>query len=219
MILLTIIDKIKILKLESTYNTRDLGGYKIFDGKATKYNVFLCSDNTHKLTEKDIETLKNYNVKTIVDLRKDKELLEKPSKLIDISGIKYYRVDIHGILYSHYGNNIKKIWDADFSYSYGYELQYTGEGNWQKKIIDLIANIKKGCVLFHCNSGKDRTGIVAMLLLGLVGVNKDDIISNYILRLIILFVAIQIIKKSVMILLIRKFKNQVNLKRKLFLSL
>src|SRR5690606_18188190 len=42
-----------------------------------------------------------------------------------------------------------------------------------------IYHAKEGCVLFHCRVGKDRTGVLAMLLLGLAGVEKKDIVANY----------------------------------------
>ena len=37
-----------------------------------------------------------------------------------------------------------------------------------------------GCALFHCRAGKDRTGVIAMLLLGLAGVSDDDIVADYV---------------------------------------
>ena len=79
-------------------------------------------------------------------------------------------------------NGIMKEWDEQVAtaYVYGGTLPYTGNGNWQKQIFDLIANAVDGCVMFHCASGKDRTGVLSALLLGLVGVCENDIISDYI---------------------------------------
>jgi len=48
-----------------------------------------------------------------------------------------------------------------------------------KNIFEVIANAEDGAILFHCSWGRDRTGIIAMFLLGLVHVNKQDIIQNY----------------------------------------
>jgi hypothetical protein len=48
------------------------------------------------------------------------------------------------------------------------------------EIFHIIATAPKGCVLFHCSVGKDRTGVLAMLLLGLAGVDKWDIVANYV---------------------------------------
>ena len=47
------------------------------------------------------------------------------------------------------------------------------------EIFHFILDNLDGCILFHCQAGKDRTGILAMLLLGLCGVSKEDILANY----------------------------------------
>ena len=44
-----------------------------------------------------------------------------------------------------------------------------------------IARVQDGAVLFDCTAGKDRTGIIAALLLGLAGVSDDDIVDDYVL--------------------------------------
>lgn len=48
-----------------------------------------------------------------------------------------------------------------------------------KKIFDIISSVEDGSILFHCTNGKDRTGTVAALLLGLNAVTKEDIVNNY----------------------------------------
>lgn len=47
------------------------------------------------------------------------------------------------------------------------------------KIFHFILDNLDGCILFHCQAGKDRTGVLAMILMGLAGVSKEDIIANY----------------------------------------
>ena len=47
------------------------------------------------------------------------------------------------------------------------------------RLFRFILEHVDGCVLFHCQAGKDRTGILAMLLLGICDVSKEDIIANY----------------------------------------
>ena len=47
-----------------------------------------------------------------------------------------------------------------------------------KETFEILAEAK-GCTIFHCTAGKDRTGIIAMLILGLSGVSRKDIIANY----------------------------------------
>lgn len=47
--------------------------------------------------------------------------------------------------------------------------------------LQAIANAAPGCVVFHCAGGKDRTGLLALVLLSLVGVTPDEIIADYLL--------------------------------------
>lgn len=167
-------EKLKIVKLETTYNTRDLGGYKTSDGKITKYGVFLRSDDTDNLTLKDIETLKSYGVTAVLDLREAPYYLEHPDKFSNIPEINYQNIDIVKIYNEH---STDKEARSDESSARKF-LRYTGEGNWVKTAFDIIVDTE-GCTLFHCFAGKDRTGLVAMLLLGLVDVSAEDIMQNY----------------------------------------
>lgn len=167
-------EKSKIVKLQTTYNTRDLGGYKTADGKITRHGVFLRSDDTDNLTLKDIEKLKTYGVTTVLDLREEPYYLEHPDKLSSIPEINYQNIDIVKIYNKH---SVDKETRSDESSARKF-LRYTGEGNWVKTAFDIIADTE-GCTLFHCFAGKDRTGLVAMLLLGLVGVSDEDIMQNY----------------------------------------
>jgi protein-tyrosine phosphatase len=48
-----------------------------------------------------------------------------------------------------------------------------------KEVFDIILQAQDGVILFNCNAGKDRTGLIAMLILGLAGVADQDIVSNY----------------------------------------
>ena len=90
-----------------------------------------------------------------------------PDKFSDVEGIKYYHVDIAE---AHRVSNNK----------YTNYLEYTGEENVIKKLFDIISQAGEGAVLFHCVGGKDRTGVLSLLLLGLVNVDTKSIIENYI---------------------------------------
>ena len=47
--------------------------------------------------------------------------------------------------------------------------------------VRAIANAEPGCVVFHCAGGKDRTGLVALVLLTLTGASPEEIIADYLL--------------------------------------
>ena len=70
----------KKIKLKSANNYRDLGNIKLKDGSILPTGKYFRGKTLFKLKEKDITTLvEKYHLKTIIDLRTDKELSEKPN--------------------------------------------------------------------------------------------------------------------------------------------
>src|SRR4051812_1819415 len=80
----------KLLKLDGTYNSRELGGYLSTNGKSMISNKLIRSDGLHSLTSKDETFLLEYGVRTIIDLRSRKETEEKPDTLMHHTSIKYF---------------------------------------------------------------------------------------------------------------------------------
>lgn len=167
-------DETVTLDLEGSRNTRDLGDYKTSDGKTVKRNLIFRSDNTNNLTEADIKKLQEeYNLKCVIDLRYGSEIASAPDKLSDVFGIKYYNIPLV-ISKELMVNLIKGNIDLGDAY-----IEFLSQLDSVKKIFDIIAEVEDGSILFHCTNGKDRTGTVAALLLGLLRVSKEDIINNY----------------------------------------
>ena len=86
------------LPLEGSYNIRDLGGYQSSNGSVTHWKTILRSGDMHSLTLESQAELVDYGVRTVVDLRKDTELEEKPNGFADSPGIAYHHHDVWGDL-------------------------------------------------------------------------------------------------------------------------
>lgn len=160
------------LPLSGTNNTRDLGGYPC-EGGAVKWGVFLRSDNPSALTQEDIAYLQAYGVTAAVDLRKREEAAHMPSALEGVKGIQ-----VHNISMSDNIHNIDIQGDIPGSMS-GLYITLLDESQEEIHQIMQVMAQAEGGVLFHCAVGKDRTGVVAMLLLKLVGVSDGDVVANY----------------------------------------
>lgn len=160
------------LPLEGTFNTRELGGYPTRSG-ITNWQTFLRSDDLFSMTSKDIAYLENYGVQTIIDLRSEDEVKKRPCP--SLQSIDYKNLPLIT------GNipDATKLPPGE-SYSMGeFYLSCLQHGTDRiKAVLDCIAE-SEGCTLFHCAAGKDRTGIIAALLLGLAEVGREDIIANY----------------------------------------
>lgn len=160
------------LPLEGADNVRDLGGYAGENNKIGKFKVFLRSNSLCALTENDNIYLKEYDVTDIIDLRSNETSNEKPDN-IDKKLFKFHNIPL---LTDKFNENLA-LEKENFKMGEGYKLILENK-EAIKEIFEVLSDAEGGC-LFHCTAGKDRTGLVAMLILGLCGVCKKDIIANY----------------------------------------
>ena len=152
----------KPLKIDTTFNTRDLGGYKTNDGKTTKMHVFLRSDLPAQITDYSKKVLLDYGVRCVVDLRSLVEVNSMPNALRFISEIDYYSLPM-----------------LDQTTSQGFRGKMPD--NMGTVYIDLLNHSQKDFgKMFHIFAQrKDRTGVTAMLLLNLVVVDRETILVDY----------------------------------------
>ncbi len=165
------------LPLEGVKNARDLGGYCTKDGKITKFKTFVRSSRLTDLTDEDNDFLKKYGITDIIDLRGVTKIQATfvSDDNIDSDYFKFYYLPLSNIEMETYSKEHEMEPDFDFGEAYKYMLDNKKKVN---EIFTILAEAKGG-VLFHCTAGKDRTGTIAALILGLCGVDDLDIIANY----------------------------------------
>lgn len=163
------------LPLESAYNVRDLGGLPVRDGGQTAWGAFLRADDISALTDGDIRFLLDYGVKTVIDLRCPSEVREKPDRLDEKNGVRNCNISFmdEANVSTDAMKNFENIRMGDLY------LDMLRRKDVIKALLVAIADAEPGCILFHCAAGKDRTGVFAMLLLMLAGVDKQDCLNNY----------------------------------------
>lgn len=183
---------IKRLNLKGLRNTRDLGGMPTKDGGVIAKGKLLRSGKLYKLPEETVKALREYGVTTIVDLRIFTECDETPDTLWDEA--EYYHLPIlctatPGItreksmcrtmsiesrrIKSEFGNADNYMIEMYRSILFSEEPK-----RHLKDILRMIID-NEGCILWHCSAGKDRAGIVAMLVESLLGVDDKTIIQDY----------------------------------------
>lgn len=176
----------KRLPLEGLVNARDLGGFPTRDGRITKYGVFIRSEVPAALTQKDIDFLMDYGVDMSVDLRGKGETDELPSSLSTLDRLSYYLCPTFETEASQASpsreephppeDDGKSFWDIDWLPIYT-GLIDSGK-DWVRRVFELIC-FHEGCILYHCFTGKDRTGLLTALILGACGVEYTDIMWDY----------------------------------------
>jgi len=151
-------------------NTRDLGGLPM-PGGVTRSRVLIRSDHLGLLNASGREGLHAYGVTTVLDLRSNGEIARAPSPFAGGVGATY----LHRPLIDD--KNMNNIGDAqDMLERYLFILDNRPEAF--AEVFTTLAHAR-GTVLFHCFAGKDRTGLVAAMLLALAGVSPEVIAADY----------------------------------------
>lgn len=163
---------IRRLPLQGAANVRDLGGYPC-EGGSTRWGIFLRSDSPADLTDADCGTLAAYGVTTAVDLRGDDERRDAPSALEGKAEFAAHSVTLCDNLHA-----VDFQGELPGSMAGLYTWLLDESAGLLAEAVQLLAGAE-GAALFHCAAGKDRTGVVAMLLLKLAGVADTDVVADY----------------------------------------
>lgn len=169
--------------LEGGLNLRDLGGYPTLDGREVRRGCLYRSAELCSLTDADHATLAELGVRIVFDLRNEHERGARPGRLP--SGVELLERTSPGTVDG--GSTIEEqiaagtLPDADDEYMAGIYLALLDEVLVPelRRIVELAVDAHDRPILFHCVAGKDRTGIAAALLLGLLGVDDRTIVADY----------------------------------------
>ncbi|MBQ5319466.1 MAG: tyrosine-protein phosphatase [Oscillospiraceae bacterium] len=127
---------------------------------------YIRSDVPYKITESEIQWLIDNNITTVIDLREENERLQKKCHLIDNIAFNYVCMSVTG------GNAIPPTTD-DVSKSY----IRMADSNMDKIIEEILS--AETNVIYFCNAGKDRTGVVSAILLHKLGCSREYIVDDY----------------------------------------
>lgn len=153
------------IPLSDTPNFRDLGGYATMDSGVTRFGVFYRSACPRSFNDSDKACLAKLKVKTAVDLRGGNNVDEKQRAFVS-DKITVYNIPI--------GTNEIPRLAVEVPDGYMRITEHPNFANVFKTLADC-----KGAAVFHCFAGKDRTGVVAAMLLMLANVADVDIIADY----------------------------------------
>jgi protein-tyrosine phosphatase len=154
-----------ILDWTGCRNARDLGGLPTHDGARIRPGALLRSDHHGGLTPAAVDAIRAAGVSRVVDLRWHRELAADPSP---------FACDP---IYAHVPLLMDVI-DYEFTdESYGPLLDHNKE--YVAAGFRAVAQAPPGGVLVHCHAGRDRTGTLVALALGVAGVAPEGIAEDY----------------------------------------
>jgi len=167
------------LSLEKILNIRDLGGWPIPGGATTRYGVFLRSALPEEpLPPDDRQALRELGLALDVDLRGDAEVAARPDALAQEPWLEYRRLPMFHEAAAGERYTGPSAFQAGFFWGEQYVVMAEQHKGWVRAVLEALA-ASPGPALFHCTTGKDRTGIIAAVLLGLCGVAREDIVADY----------------------------------------
>ncbi|MGN1373155.1 MAG: tyrosine-protein phosphatase [Candidatus Coproplasma sp.] len=183
---------IERLPLKKLFNTRDLGGFVTEDGRKIKKGKLIRSGKLNKIPPETIEALKALDVTTVVDLRIFTEIEEAPDTLWE--GVKYVhqplvctatagitREKSMRITMAKEARRIKSEFGTADNYMAATYRSILMSEEPRRHLAAVLREIieNEHCILWHCSGGKDRAGIVAMLVESLLGVSEEVIIDDF----------------------------------------
>lgn len=168
----------RTLDWPACYNARDLGGLPTTDGGKTKWRAIVRSDLPARLTAEGRQALIGYGIRTILDLREPEQTSAEPSIFMTPTGAAAEPIYLNRQLESHKPHVSTQISQAQDRADV-YCIMMDNYPELYGEAMRAIANAQPGGVLIHCHAGKDRTGTISALLLGLVGVPDEVIAADY----------------------------------------
>lgn len=170
------------IDFEAVLNFRDLGGYQTRDGRQVAWRRIFRSGELHHMTEPDIIRFREeIKLSTVIDLRSTRRLERAGTGPLNGVGVKFYSVPF--TIVEHDFSKANELF-KDFTNSgevYLYLIRQEEYGRNIVRALEIIANPENHPLLFHCNAGKDRSGILGGILLSVLDVIDEDIIEDYVM--------------------------------------
>jgi protein-tyrosine phosphatase len=172
------LDTPRLVALDAVFNFRDLGGYPAADGRVTRWRTLYRSDGLDRLAGADLEAVRALDLHTVVDLRTVPEIEERGRFPVDDHPVSYHHVPLIDAIWSPDDAPAPDVTAREFLLGAYIEMVRAAEGRIVQT-FEILAGPDALPAVFHCAAGKDRTGVVAALLLSSLGVADDVVVADY----------------------------------------
>ena len=173
------------LDFEGIENFRDFGGYPTADGRMLKRELLYRSANHAYATEADLARMRTLGLAAIIDLRRPEERAREPSRRWP----GFEAAVVENDILANYLDWRLSMRDAviDEQWFLADSLAYYRNAPSEPRHVDLYRRYfqtlaaASGPIVVHCAAGKDRTGLICALTHHLLGVEREDILADYLL--------------------------------------
>lgn len=173
----------RFVPLEGGHNFRDIGGYPTRDGRQTAWGRVFRSGSMAELSEPARAMLAELGLRVVCDLRSTPERSRKPSRLPEMHEFEIlsrdYDASVADLLTAMRQPGVTADNSLQFMRQFYRELPYEQSPMYRELFLKLAGGTLP--LLFHCAAGKDRTGVAAAVLLEVLGVERQEVINDYVL--------------------------------------
>ena len=174
---------VRRLPLAGAVNCRDLGGYLAADGRRIRSGLLFRSDQFAELTDDDLPLVVALGLRTMCDLRADSERLHKPNRAFDGHAPAQHVLGFmpHGgdaLIDDVRGGRIGTA-EIEARVREMYRRFVSEQTAPYRQLLQLLSADKLP-LLYHCTSGRDRTGFGTLVVLGALGVPRETIVADYV---------------------------------------
>jgi len=163
----------RTIDLDGCLNFRDVGGYPTTDGRTVRWRQVFRSDALHHLTRQDVAQLRDeIGLGTVIDLRSTAELRSEGRGPLAQEPVAFHHLPLYD------GEAVRTSAGADMTLMDRYFLLAEFAKQPIARVITTLAASDAPAV-YHCAAGKDRTGVISAVLLGLLGVPEAVIVADY----------------------------------------
>jgi protein-tyrosine phosphatase len=162
------------LDLDTVFNFRDLGGYATADGRTVRWGRLYRADGIHRLSGSDLDRVRELGIRTVLDLRTPREY-EAGCFPVDDHPVDHHHLPVMAETWDE-----AELVERAEDYLTARYLDMLDEGSPALAgAVRVLSRAESFPVVFHCAAGKDRTGVLAALLLSVLGVPDDVIAQDY----------------------------------------
>jgi protein-tyrosine phosphatase len=166
---------IRHIEFARLHNFRDVGGYATDSGLEVRWQRLYRSDSLHWLAGDDLVRFHALGIRTVIDLRHPNEI-ERRGRAPQ--GPRYHNLSVEHRRWNIQDDYHPEAGVARFFADRYHEVAQDGVVEL-RSALEVIAEEENAPVVIHCAAGKDRTGVLAALVLRLLGVAEKDVIADY----------------------------------------
>jgi protein-tyrosine phosphatase len=164
--------------LDNVHNFRDLGGYSTTDGRSIRWRMLFRADGLAGMSAADLEVMRELGLRTVIDLRSNKELDERGRFPHEDVPVSYHHFSVIDTTWTEDTERVVPDDEAEWL-TWAYEQMLDRGAPRFADALRVLAEAEVYPAVFHCAAGKDRTGLLSALVLALLGVSDDDIVADY----------------------------------------